>query len=144
MKAFMNYKTDNSGEAFTFFSLLYLALFSFLYTAIYHDFRGFVFVCLLLAVIHAPSFLILFFTHHYQLREKFHLSDIVYLGISILLFWGSFILYQYYAYDERNLFPIFNEGTYIIGLLGSAAHIIVYSLLYGIYELIHYKRASKK
>jgi hypothetical protein len=133
-----NLQTDNSGEAFTFFALLYLPLFSFLYSAL--EPGNFLVIFFLFTVRHIPSFILLFFTHHYFLGKERRIPDSLYVLASMVLFIISFYVFAELTEEVPNVFPVINLPMIYLFLLGIIAHLLVYVFLRLIYKAVAYYR----
>lgn len=109
------------------FSIIYLFCFPFIYTLLFHDFKGYILFLLIWMTINIPSLLIVFSLLIYEYSKTKKVPKYVYHLLTVVL---TSILFLYFINSEgdpKNIYPIFKENQCLLILLGIASHLIALS-----------------
>lgn len=114
------------NEKIFLFGFLYLVFFTLLYTFIFFDAQGILFIFLILAVYNLPSFIFILIISSFNKFIKIKIPDALYYILSILVFIISFLLFTNENNDPKNTYPIFEEHISIIILICLMSNIMGY------------------
>lgn len=114
------------------FGFLYILIFTLIYVVKYYDIESFLFLFIVITVYSFPSLITVLILLLFERQFKFKIHEILYVVISILIFYISFALWNSNGYDERNIYPSLSKEIHIIICYSILCHFISYGILKGI------------
>jgi len=124
------------------FGILYLLVFTLIYASIYYSSEDTIFIFTVLLVYNHPSLFSVLILLFIERMKKKTISQYLYLAVSIVFFYLSFLFWNSGSrVDSKNIYPIFNQGIYIIILHSILSHFIAFFLYNRITKLKYYQDA---
>lgn len=117
------------------FGILYVLIFTLTYVFKYYDIKSFIFLFIIITVYSFPSLMTVLILLLFERQFKFKIHEILYVVISILIFYISFAVWNSNGYDDKNLYPTLSKEIHIIIYYSILCHFISYGILKGIIYL---------
>ena len=121
------------------FSLLYLLIFTFIYIFVYYDLAAFLFILIIICAYSFPSLFAVLILLLFERMFKFKIHELIYVLLSIAVFYLSFLFWNYEAMDSKNLYPIYSHHIHVAIYYAIASHASAYGLI-KLYQYIKIKR----
>ena len=116
------------------FSLLYIIIFTFTYIFIYYDLEAFIFLLIIVCAYSFPCLIAVLSLLFVERRFKLKVHSIIYLVLSIMVFYISFMIWNSDGYNNKNLYPSISAKIHVAILYSILSHVLAYFSL----QIINY------
>jgi len=118
------------------FGVIYILVFTIIYTLMYYDLNAFLFILIILLIYNIPSLFSTLILLFFERRRDKAIPKYVYFTVSILFFFISFYIWNSVGnIDNKNIYPFFNNAIHIIILYSIFSHFVALFFLTMINQL---------
>lgn len=116
------------------FSLIYLLMFTLIYVFVYYDYNAFLFLFLIVTIYSFPGLISVLILLLIERQYKLKIHSILYVTLSIIAFYISFLVWNRDGHDSRNFYPSLTPKIHIAVYYSTLSHLITY----GSFQLFNY------